>query len=271
MLQRLQLTEADFRGARFADHPRDLRGNNDLLSLTKPEAVRAVHSAYLEAGADIVETNSFTSTAIAQADYGLAHLARELNAAAARLARDAADEAEARDPSRPRYVAGAIGPTNRTGSISPDVNDPAARNVTWDELGTAYRDAAEGLIEGGADLLVVETIFDTLNAKAAIFALEEAFDATGVRLPVVISGTIVDASGRTLSGQTVEAFWNSVRHANPLLVGLNCALGAKQLREHVEELSRLADLPISAYPNAGLPNELGGYDETPEAMAGALR
>jgi len=271
MLQRHRFTEEDFRGERFADHPKDLRGNNDLLCLTRPDAVRAVHAAYLEAGADIVETNTFTATAIAQADYALADLARELNVAAARLAREAADAAEAQEPSRPRYVAGAIGPTNRTGSISPDVNDPAARNVSWPELQAAYREAAEGLIEGGADLLFVETIFDTLNAKAAIFAIEEAFEALGVRLPVVISGTIVDASGRTLSGQTVEAFWNSVRHANPLLVGLNCALGAKQLREHVEELSRLADIPISAYPNAGLPNELGGYDETPEDMAAALR
>src|SRR6185436_14807870 len=221
--------------------------------------------------ADVVSTNSFTATSIAQADYGFGpELVREMNVAAARLAREAADAAERADPGRPRYVAGSLGPTNRTASISPDVSDPAARGVSWEELETAYRDAAAGLVEGGADLLLVETIFDTLNAKAAIFALESLFNELGERVPLIISGTIVDASGRTLSGQTVEAFWHSIRHAKPLIVGLNCALGPKQLREHLDVLSRVADVPVSAYPNAGLPNDLGGYDETPEQMAAAL-
>jgi len=269
MLQQHRFSESDFRGARFADHPRDVRGDNDLLSLTQPDAVREVHAGYLAAGADIISTNTFTATRIAQADYGLAGVAGELNGTAARLARAAADETEARD-GLPRYVAGSLGPTNRTASISPDVNDPAARNVDFGELAAAYRESAEALITGGADLLLIETIFDTLNAKAAIVAVEEAFDALEVRLPVVISGTIVDASGRTLSGQTLEAFWTSIRHANPMLVGLNCALGARQLREHVEELSRIAGVPLAAYPNAGLPNELGGYDETPDQTAAAL-
>jgi len=269
MLQRHRFTEVDFRGERFADHPKDLRGDNDLLCLTRPDAVRAVHSAYLVAGADILSTNSFTATRIAQADYGLEHVAREINEAAARLAREAADEAERTD-GLPRYVAGALGPTNRTASISPDVNDPAARNVSFEDLAAAYQESAEGLIAGGADLMLIETIFDTLNAKAAIFALEDAFEAAGTRLPVIVSGTIVDASGRTLSGQTLEAFWTSVRHADPLFVGLNCALGPRQLREHVEELARLADVALLSYPNAGLPNELGGYDETPDQMASAI-
>jgi 5-methyltetrahydrofolate--homocysteine methyltransferase len=269
MLQRYGFSEADFRGERFAGHPRDVCGDNDLLCLTRPDAVLGVHAAYLDAGADIVSTNSFTATRIAQADYGLSDLARELNEASARLARSAADAAEARD-GRPRFVAGSLGPTNRTGSISPDVNDPAARNVSWDDLAAAYREAAEGQIAGGADILLLETIFDTLNAKAAIFGIEQAFEAAGSRLPLVISGTIVDASGRTLSGQTLEAFWTSIRHGNPVVIGLNCALGPRQLREHVEELSRIADVPLSAYPNAGLPNEMGGYDETPAQMAGAI-
>ncbi|HSK52372.1 MAG TPA: homocysteine S-methyltransferase family protein, partial [Clostridia bacterium] len=271
MLQGHGFDEAAFRGERFAGHPHDLRGNNDILCLTQPAAVRAVHEGYLEAGSDIVSTNSFTATAIAQADYGFGpELVREINVAAARLARDAADAAERAEPGRPRFVAGSLGPTNRTASISPDVNDPAARGVTWAELEAAYRDAAGGLVDGGADLLLIETIFDTLNAKAAIFALENLFDELGERIPLIISGTIVDASGRTLSGQTVEAFWHSIRHARPLIVGLNCALGPKQLREHLDVLSRIADVPVAAYPNAGLPNELGGYDETPEEMAAAL-
>src|SRR6476469_3938036 len=269
LLQRHQLSEEDFRGERFADHPKDLRGNNDLLSLTQPDIVRDVHRAYFAAGADIVSTNTFTSTRIAQTDYGLAHIAGELSEAGARLAREASDEAEAGD-GQPRYVGGSLGPTNRTGSISPDVNDPAARNVSFEELAEAYQEAAEGQARGGADILFVETVFDTLNAKGAIFGIEAAFDALGYRLPVVVSGTIVDASGRTLSGQTVEGFWAAIRHARPLLVGLNCALGAKQLREHVEELGRIADVPLAAYPNAGLPNELGGYDETPEVTSAAL-
>jgi 5-methyltetrahydrofolate--homocysteine methyltransferase len=271
MLQGRAFDEAGYRGERFREHPRDLRGNNDLLALTQPDAVRAIHEAYLDAGADIVSTNSFTSTRIAQADYGLDDaVVHELNVTAARLARAAADAAEARDPARPRFVAGALGPTNRTASISQDVSDPAARAVTWAELQSAYHDAAAGLVEGGADILLIETIFDTLNAKAAIYALETVFDELGERLPVIVSGTIVDASGRTLSGQTVEAFWHSIRHADPIVVGLNCALGPRQLREHLDVLSRVADRPVSAYPNAGLPNELGGYDETPQAMADAL-
>ena len=271
MLQTYRFGEADFRGDRFRDHPRDLRGNSDLLCLTQPAAVTAIHAGYLAAGAEILSTNSFTATRIAQADYGLdPETVREINVAAARLARDAADAAERAEPDRPRFVAGSLGPTNRTASMSSDVADPAARSVTWDELAVAYRESASGLVDGGADLLLIETIFDTLNAKAAIFAVESLFEEIGRRLPLIISGTIVDASGRTLSGQTVEAFWHSIRHAEPLIVGLNCALGPRQLREHLDVLSRVADRPVSAYPNAGLPNELGGYDETPEEMAAAL-
>jgi 5-methyltetrahydrofolate--homocysteine methyltransferase len=271
MLQAYKFSEADFRGERFRDHPRDLRGNSDLLCLTQPAAVGAIHAGYLDAGADVVSTNSFTATAIAQADYGFdAATVRELNVAAARIARDAADAAERAQPDRPRFVAGSLGPTNRTASMSSDVGDPAARSVTWAELEVAYRESAAGLIEGGADILLIETIFDTLNAKAAIAAVQSLFDELGEKLPLIISGTIVDASGRTLSGQTVDAFWHSIRHAYPFIVGLNCALGPKQLREHLDVLSRVADRPVSAYPNAGLPNELGGYDETPEQMAEAL-
>jgi 5-methyltetrahydrofolate--homocysteine methyltransferase len=272
LLQAHRFVEADFRGTRFADHPRDLRGNNDLLCLTQPDAVREVHAAYLAAGADIISTNSFTATRIAQADYALPpSVVREVNVAAARLARAAADDAERALPGRPRFVAGSLGPTNRTASLSPDVDDPAARNVTWEDLEEAYREAAVGLLEGGADLLLIETVFDTLNAKAAIFAVHSVAEELGVPVPLVISGTIVDASGRTLSGQTVEAFWHSIRHADPVFVGLNCALGPAQLREHLDVLGRIADCPVSAYPNAGLPNELGGYDETPTAMAAAMR
>ncbi|MGH8271899.1 MAG: methionine synthase, partial [Gammaproteobacteria bacterium] len=251
----------------FTDHPHDLKGDNDLLNLTQPEKIRAMHLAYLEAGADIVETNTFNSTAISQADYGLEALAYELNRVGAELARSAADEVAKRDPARPRFVAGVLGPTNRTASLSPDVNRPGFRNVTFAELAEAYREATRGLLEGGADLLLVETIFDTLNAKAALFAIEGVFDEIGRRVPLMISGTITDASGRTLSGQTPEAFWYSVAHARPLSIGLNCALGVEQLRAHVSELSRVADVFVSAHPNAGLPNELGGYDETPEFMA----
>jgi 5-methyltetrahydrofolate--homocysteine methyltransferase len=271
MLQAYGFGEADFRGDRFRDHPRDLRGDSDLLCLTQPQAVTAIHEGYLAAGAEILSTNSFTATRIAQADYGFdPATVRDLNVTAARLARDAADAAERAEPDRPRFVAGSLGPTNRTASMSADVADPAARSVTFEELAAAYRESAAGLVEGGADLLLIETIFDTLNAKAAIFAVQSLFDEIGVRLPLIISGTIVDASGRTLSGQTVEAFWHSIRHADPLVVGLNCALGPRQLREHLDVLSRVADRPVSAYPNAGLPNELGGYDETPEEMAAAL-
>jgi 5-methyltetrahydrofolate--homocysteine methyltransferase len=270
LVQAYTLSEDDFRGDRFRDHPRDLRGDTDLICLTRPDIVTAIHGAYLDAGADIIETNTFTATRIAQADYGLESVVAEINRQGARLARAAADAAEAADPSRPRYVMGALGPTNRTASISPDVADPGARSVTFDELAEAYAESARGLIEGGADLLVIETIFDTLNAKAAIFGVEDAFDATGERLPLVISGTITDASGRTLSGQTVEAFYTSIAHARPLAVGLNCALGARQLRGHIADLARITELPVIAYPNAGLPNEFGGYDESPETMAALL-
>ncbi len=267
MIQGHGLGEADYRGQRFASWSRDLRGNNDLLVLTQPDLIRDIHAAYLEAGADIIETNSFNSTAIAMADYGMEAVVPELNRTAAALARDTADRFEQGDPGRPRYVAGVLGPTNRTASISPDVNDPGARNVEFDQLVAAYREAAAGLFEGGADLLMIETIFDTLNAKAAIFALEGLFEERGERVPVMISGTITDQSGRTLSGQTVEAFWNAVQHARPLTVGLNCALGAAQLRQYVQDLSRVAPVYLSTHPNAGLPNAFGGYDETPESMA----
>jgi 5-methyltetrahydrofolate--homocysteine methyltransferase len=257
--------EAEFRGERFADWESDVKGNSDLLSLTQPDMIRSIHRQYLEAGADIVLTNTFTATSIAQADYGMQDLAREFNEAAARLAREVCDELST--PERPRFVAGSLGPTNRTASISPDVNDPGARNVSYDELVAAYLDQARGLVDGGADLLLVETVFDTLNAKAAIFALETLFEEHGRRWPVIISGTITDASGRTLSGQVTEAFWNSVRHVRPLAVGLNCALGAADLRPYVAELSRLADTFVSTHPNAGLPNAFGEYDETPDQMA----
>jgi len=272
MIQQLKLDEASFRGPAACGlhgHVHDLKGDNDLLSLTQPDRIRAIHDAYFAAGADLIETNTFSATSIAQADYGLAPRARELNRVAAAVARASADRWTARDPSRPRFVAGALGPTNRTASISPDVNDPAARNVTFDELVLAYREAAAGLVEGGADLLLVETVFDTLNAKAALFAIESLFDDLGARLPIAVSGTITDASGRTLSGQTPEAFWNSVRHAKPLLVGLNCALGAALMRPYIEEIARVADTYVSCYPNAGLPNPMSdtGYDETPEQTA----
>jgi len=270
MIQRHGLQEADYRGARFANHAKDLKGNNDLLLLTKPELIRGIHAEYLAAGADIVETNTFNATAISQADYGLEALAYELNVAGAKVAREAADEYSTAD--KPRFVAGVLGPTSRTASISPDVNDPGFRNVTFDELVAAYTEAVRGLCDGGADLILVETIFDTLNAKAALYAVEQHFDAIGRRLPIMISGTITDASGRTLSGQTTEAFWNSLSHARPLSFGLNCALGAKELRQYVEELSRVADCFVSAHPNAGLPNPLAptGYDETPEMLAGEI-
>ena len=266
MIQNAGLSEADFRGERFADWPSDLKGNNDLLVLTCPELISRLHREYLEAGADIVETNTFNSTRLSQADYGMEALVPEINREAARLARAACDDVAART-GVPRYVAGVLGPTSRTASLSPDVNDPSKRNVTFDALRENYHEAATALIEGGSDLILIETIFDTLNAKAAIYALEELFEERGERLPVMISGTITDASGRTLSGQTTEAFWNSVRHARPLSVGLNCALGAEELRPYVEELSTKADTFVSAHPNAGLPNEFGEYDQTPEEMA----
>jgi 5-methyltetrahydrofolate--homocysteine methyltransferase len=271
MIQRYKLAEADYRGERFKDHPKDLKGNNELLQLTRPDVLREIHDAYLAAGADILETNTFGATSIAQDDYGLAPLAREMNVAAARLARAAADAVST--PEHPRFVAGALGPTPRTASISPDVNDPGARNVTFEQLRAAYYEQAEGLLEGGADLFLVETIFDTLNAKAAIFALDELMEQTGERLPVIISGTVTDASGRILSGQTVAAFWHSVRHARPLAVGLNCALGAALMRPYIEELAKVAgDTFISCYPNAGLPNPMSetGFDETPDVTAGLM-
>jgi 5-methyltetrahydrofolate--homocysteine methyltransferase len=271
MIQRHKLDEQAYRGERFADWHRDLKGNNDLLVLTQPDIIRDIHNAYFSAGADIAETNTFNSTRIAMADYGMEELSRELNVAGARLARDAADRRTEQEPNKPRFVAGALGPTNRTASISPDVNDPGYRNISFDDLRAAYREAAEGLIEGGVDVLLVETVFDTLNAKAALFAVEELFDDLGFRLPVMVSGTITDLSGRNLSGQTAEAFWNSVRHADPLTIGLNCALGAKELRPYVAELSRVADTYVCAYPNAGLPNEFGEYDEQPETTAAHIR
>ncbi|OGA48665.1 MAG: methionine synthase [Betaproteobacteria bacterium RIFCSPLOWO2_12_FULL_62_58] len=272
MIQSYKLGESAYRGARFKDFAHDLKGNNDLLTLTQPQIIREIHAQYLEAGADVIETNTFNSTSIAQADYHLEHVVYELNCEAAKLARAVADRYQAQDPRRPRFVAGALGPTNRTASISPEVNDPGFRNVTFDQLKAAYAEAVRGLIEGGVDILLVETIFDTLNAKAAIFAIDEFFESRRIHLPVMISGTITDASGRTLSGQTPEAFWNSVRHVKPFSVGLNCALGAKLMRPYIEEIAQVADIYVCAYPNAGLPNPLAptGYDETPEQTAAYL-
>ncbi len=267
MIQRHGLQEKDYRGERFKDHPHDLKGNNDLLVLTRPDIIGGIHREYLEAGADILETCTFNSTAVSQADYNLTEIVYELNFEGAALARKLCDEFTAQNPAKPRFVAGVLGPTSRTASISPDVNDPGYRNVTFDELVANYVEATTGLIEGGADILLVETVFDTLNAKAALFAIEKYFDIAGRRWPVMISGTITDASGRTLSGQTAEAFWNSLRHVQPLSFGLNCALGASELRQYVEELSRVCDCYVSAHPNAGLPNAFGGYDETPEQLA----
>ena len=267
MIQRHKPSEADYRGTRFADHGSDLKGNNDLLSITRPDIIRGIHAEYLAAGADIVETNTVSATTLAQADYHLESTAYELNVEGARRAREACDAAFAKDPSRPRFVAGAIGPTNRTASISPQVNDPGYRAVTFEDLRIAYAEAARGLIDGGADIILVETIFDTLNAKAALYAVDEVFEEKGFRLPVMISGTITDLSGRTLSGQTPTAFWYSLRHAKPFSIGLNCALGAAEMRAHIAEIGRVADTLVCAYPNAGLPNEFGLYDESPEAMA----
>ena len=267
MIQSHRLDEDDYRGERFAPHAKPLKGNNDLLSLTRPEIIAGIHTAYLEAGADVIETNTFNANAISQADYALQTVVAELNHASARLARQAADAATARTPDRPRFVAGILGPTNRTASLSPDVNDPGARNVTFEDLVAAYGEQAVALVEGGVDLLMVETVFDTLNAKAALYAVDAAFERLGRRLPVMVSGTITDRSGRTLSGQTTEAFWISVRHADLFSVGLNCALGAEELRPHLEDLAAVADIPVSCHPNAGLPNAFGEYDQSPEAMA----
>ena len=270
MIQRYKLGEADYRGTRFADWPSPLKGNNDLLLLTKPEVIREIHDQYLAAGADILETNTFNANSISMADYGMEELVYELNFDGAKLARSVADEFTAQTPDKPRFVAGVLGPTSRTATISPDVNDPGFRNVTFDELVATYYVATDGLVKGGADLLLIETIFDTLNAKAAVFAVKKYFDDTGNTRPIMISGTITDASGRTLSGQTVEAFWNSLRHAEPFSFGFNCALGAKDLRQHVAEIAAKADCLVSAHANAGLPNAFGGYDETPEQMAEAM-
>jgi len=271
LLQAYKLEEDEYRGSRFRKHPSDVIGNNDLLSITQPEIVAECHKSYLEAGADILETNTFTATSIALADYQMEDLSFELNETAAKLARKVADEFTAKTPNKPRFVAGTLGPTTKTASISPDVNDPGFRNVTFDGLVESYEVATRGLLSGGSDFLMVETVFDTLNAKAALVAIQNIFEEVGYEVPVMISGTITDASGRTLSGQTTEAFWHSVRHVNPFLVGLNCALGAKELRPYIQELSRIADVKVSAHPNAGLPNQFGEYDETPEETAAFLR
>ena len=282
MIQSYRLAEEDYRGERFAcgfdrEHEltrdavlnpgSDLKGNNDLLTLTRPDVISAIHAAYLDAGADLLETNTFNATSVSQADYRLEHLVYELNREGARLAREACEAATAKTPDKPRFVVGVLGPTSRTASISPDVNDPGFRNTSFDELRDTYREAAEGLVDGGADAIMVETIFDTLNAKAALYAVDELFEARGARLPVMISGTITDLSGRTLSGQTAEAFYASMRHARPLSIGLNCALGAAELRPYVDVLSTVAECCVSTHPNAGLPNAFGEYDETPEQMA----
>jgi 5-methyltetrahydrofolate--homocysteine methyltransferase len=268
MIQRYKLSEADYRGDRFKDWHCDVKGNNDLLSITQPQIIEAIHKEYLEAGADIVETNTFSSTVIAQADYDMQAIAYDMNLASAQCARRAADEYTAKDPAKPRFVAGAIGPLNKTLSLSPDVNNPGFRAVTFDEVADAYYDQIKALVEGGVDVLLIETIFDTLNAKGAIYAVKKYFrDTKQKELPIMISGTITDASGRTLSGQTLEAFYISVMHARPLSIGLNCALGAAEMRSHIEELSQIASCYVSAYPNAGLPNAMGEYDEQPEETA----
>jgi 5-methyltetrahydrofolate--homocysteine methyltransferase len=271
MIQRFKLSEADYRGERFKDFPKDIKGNNELLSLTRPDVIRDIHEGYLAAGADLIETNTFGATTVAQADYDMQHLAREMNLQSAKIARAACDKFST--PDKPRFVVGALGPTPKTASISPDVNDAGARNVTFEELRAAYYEQVEALVEGGSDVLLVETIFDTLNAKAALFAIEEFFEASGERLPLIISGTVTDASGRILSGQTVTAFWHSVRHAQPLAIGLNCALGATLMRPYIQELNKVAgDTFISCYPNAGLPNPMSdtGFDETPEVTSRLL-
>ena len=266
MIQRYNLTDEQYRGERFKDFPHEVKGNSDLLVLTQPEIIQEIHEEYLEAGADIIETNTFTATSIAMADYHMEHLVHELNVEGAKVARRAADKYTALTPEKPRFVAGSIGPTNRTASLSPDVNDPGYRAISFDQLVEAYTEQVKALIEGGVDLLLVETVFDTLNCKAALFAINQYFDETGKRYPIMVSGTITDASGRTLSGQTTEAFWNSISHADVMSVGLNCALGAKDMRPYIEELSTKASCLVSAHPNAGLPNEFGEYDESAKQM-----
>jgi len=270
MVQTFTLSEADFRGEQFKAHPHDLKGNNDLLCLTRPDIIEAIHDQYLEAGADIVETNTFSGTSIAQADYKLEAIVTELNLAAVACARRAADKAEAKTKGRKCFVAGAIGPLNRTLSLSPDVNRPEYRAVSWNQVIEAYTEQVRALVKGGVDALLVETIFDTLNAKAALFAIENVFDEVGFRVPVMVSVTITDRSGRTLSGQTITAFYNSIRHARPFSVGINCALGGNDMRPYLQELAKVAECYVSCYPNAGLPNAFGGYDETPEDMAAVL-
>lgn len=270
MIQSYSPSEEDYRGERFINHPSDLKGNNDLLSITQPNIVEEIHRQFLDAGCDFVETNTFNANRISQADYALESLSYELNLASAQLAKQACDEAQKHSPDQPRFVIGVLGPTNRTASISPDVASPGYRNVTFDQLAEAYQEALKGLLDGGSDLIMIETVFDTLNAKAAIYAVEEEFQLRGVRWPLMISGTITDASGRTLSGQTAEAFYFSVAHANPISVGFNCALGADQLKPHIKALSGVAQCLVSAHPNAGLPNELGEYDESPSDMASVI-
>ena len=270
MIQRHKLEEADFRGERFKDHKHPLKGNNDLLSLTRPDIIKDIHRQYFEAGADIVETNTFSGTTIAQADYHLEHIIYDLNFQSAKIAREVADEFTKKEPHKPRFVAGAMGPTNRTASLSPDVNDPGYRAITFDQLVIAYKEQAKGLVEGGADTLLIETVFDTLNAKAAAFAVQELFDEIGRTVPIMISGTITDASGRTLSGQTTEAFLISLSHVPLLSIGLNCALGARQLRPYLQVLDHASPFYVSAYPNAGLPNAFGHYDQTPDEMAAEI-
>ena len=270
MIQRYKLEEEDFRGERFKDHPSDLKGNNDLLSITRPDIIKDIHRAYLEAGADIVETNTFNCNAFSMADYAMEDLVYELNVEATKIAKEVCDEVTAQNPDKPRYVAGSIGPTNKTASISPDVNNPGYRAVTFDDLVDAYYEQVRGLVDGGADILLVETVFDTLNSKAALFAIQKHQDDTGTELPVMVSGTITDASGRTLSGQTTEAFLISISHMPLLSVGLNCALGAEDMRPYLQTLSHKAPFHTSAHPNAGLPNEFGEYDQTPEIMGGYI-
>jgi len=271
MIQRHRLSEEDYRGERFSGINRDVKGNNDLLTLTQPQIIRRIHLDYLEAGSDIIETNTFSATSISQADYGMEELVFELNVEAAKLCREAADEISAKTPDKPRFVAGGLGPTNRTASISPDVNRPEYRNVSFDELVAAYGEQTRALIKGGVDVILIETVFDTLNAKAAGFAVLQTFEETGVELPIMVSGTITDKSGRNLSGQTPEAFWYSMRHLKPFSIGLNCSFGAQDLRPSVAAIAAVADTLISVYPNAGLPNEMGEYDETPDMTAGFLR
>ncbi|MFT6716962.1 MAG: 5-methyltetrahydrofolate--homocysteine methyltransferase [Saprospiraceae bacterium] len=271
LIQTYKLEEEDFRGERFKDHTHSLKGNNDLLALVRPDILKEIHCLYLEAGADILETNTFSGTTIAQADYALEDAVYDINLYSARVAKEAADEYTAKNPDKPRYVAGSIGPTNRTLSLSPDVNDPGYRAVTWDEVVLAYKEQTVALMDGGVDVILVETVFDTLNAKACLFAIDEVFDERGESLPIMVSGTITDASGRTLSGQTAEAFLASVSHLELLSVGFNCALGAKMMKPYLEVLSKNTEFGVSAHPNAGLPNEFGEYDETPEDMAGQIK